>query len=177
MSFIRTEIRFKNATLFNAITEMGITIQEFSSDVGLNYSTVSCYINFKLYPGSITRKKICDYLGLPEYELFLKYKKQYELNCSNKVTFEISENQFLNISRQENTKLLSESFETDLDRVMKILNPKEELIIRKFYLQEKSLQEIGDDLGMTTGAISAAKKKAICKIRNNDGAELLREYL
>ena len=147
MTFIRAELRFKNANLYNAIVSMGLTMKKFSELVDVNYTTICQYINFSAYPGEENMTKICDFVGESKQEMFLKYHKQYQAKARNVINWDISEPQFKRLTDTSNTKLLSESFRTDLDRVLSTLYPKEAKIIRMYYIEEKEteLEEALDD--------------------------------
>lgn len=177
MSFIRAELRFKNASLYNAIIETGLSFPDFAKAVGVNYCTINEIINFRRFPGEETMNKICSYLGLSKQQLFLKYLPQYKMKCENTIKWEITENQFKVLSTSSNQKLLTKDFKTDLDRVLDTLSENEAKIIRMIYLEEKDYNTIADELDISRARVGQICGKAILKMKHNSRKNVLREYL
>ena len=179
MGFIRAELRFKNANLYNAIVSMGITMKTFSELVKVDYTSISCYINFSKYPGEENITKICDFVGESKQEMFYKYYKQYQAKAKNVINWDISESQFKRLTESSNTKLLSTSFKTDLDRVLATLSPTEAQVVRMYYIEEKDTELISDSLDLTSTRISTIRATALRKLRKNKVhiESLLTDYL
>ena len=177
MTFIRAELRFKNATLLTAIKETGLSIPEFCKRSEVNYYQMNCFINFRSFPSDYTMAKICEYLGLPAKELFLKYLPQYKLKCDNTIKWDITEPQYKVLSSGSNQKLLTASFRTDLERVLNTLPKNRAEVIRKFFIEEKTLDEIGDEMDLTRERVRQLKESGIKRLRHKLRADVLRDYL
>ena len=66
------------------------------------------------------------------------------------------------------------------DLLKEVLNEREQTIIRESFgigVMEKSLEDIGDDIGMTRERIRQVKEKAIRKIKYSSAAKILKQYL
>lgn len=177
MSFIRAELRFKNASLYNSIKSMGLSFPEFAEMVGIDYNSIIGYINFKKYPSKERMEKICEFLGESKQDIFLKYHAQYQTNVDNTIKWDISEPKFKVIQSHTNMKLLSSDFKTDLDRVLKTLTPREEEVIRMFYIEEMDTEQIGEELDLTRNRVNIIKEKAIRRLKCTLRNRLLKDYI
>lgn len=69
----------------------------------------------------------------------------------------------------------------DLDKVLNTLNVKEQQVIRwRFGLEDgrtRTLQEIGDVMGVSRERVRQIELYAFRKLRNTDETETLRQYL
>lgn len=76
--------------------------------------------------------------------------------------------------------LINESLSKEIDRALATLTPRESEIIRKFFgigVQEMTLEEIGDEFGLTRERVRQIKEKAIRRLRSNSKSKLLKTYL
>lgn len=76
--------------------------------------------------------------------------------------------------------LINESLTTDVNNVLKALNSRETVIIRKIFglgCSEMTLEEIGDEFGLTRERVRQIKEKALKHLRHNPKALQLRTYL
>ena len=76
--------------------------------------------------------------------------------------------------------LINESLRHEIDRALSTLTPREELILRKFFginEQEKTLEEIGEELHLTRERVRQVKEKAIHKLMSSSRSKVLRSYL
>ncbi len=76
--------------------------------------------------------------------------------------------------------LINESLSREIDRALNTLTAREEDIIRKFFgvgMQEKTLEEIGEDLHLTRERVRQIKEKAIRKLKGSTRSKVLRTYL
>ena len=78
-------------------------------------------------------------------------------------------------------KLMSESLLKEIDRALDaMLAERERDIVRMFFgigCQEMTLEEIGDEFGLTRERVRQIKEKAIRRLRNNSKNKLLKVYL
>jgi len=76
--------------------------------------------------------------------------------------------------------LINESLSREIDRALNTLTAREADIIRKFFgvgMQEKTLEEIGEDLHLTRERVRQIKEKAIRKLKGSTRSKVLRTYL
>ncbi|MDR2839741.1 MAG: RNA polymerase sigma factor RpoD/SigA [Paludibacter sp.] len=77
--------------------------------------------------------------------------------------------------------LINESLKTEIERVLEnILSERERQIVKKFFgvgATELTLEEIGDELGLTRERVRQIKEKAIRKMKLNSKTNILKTYL
>ena len=76
--------------------------------------------------------------------------------------------------------LISESLHQEIDRALATLSVREQIIVRKFFgygEQEKTLEEIGVEMGLTRERVRQIKEKAVKNLANNSRSKVLRTYL
>ncbi len=76
--------------------------------------------------------------------------------------------------------LISESLSKEIDRALATLTDREAEIIRKFFgigVPEMTLEEIGEEFGLTRERVRQIKEKAIRRLRSNSRSKLLKTYL
>jgi RNA polymerase primary sigma factor len=78
--------------------------------------------------------------------------------------------------------LISESLTQEIDRALATLSDREQRIIRKFFgvgtgIQEKTLEEIGVEEGLTRERVRQIKEKALHNLAQNSRSKVLRTYL
>jgi RNA polymerase primary sigma factor len=76
--------------------------------------------------------------------------------------------------------LINESLTKEIDRALATLTEREQKILRQFFglgAQEKTLEEIGEELHLTRERVRQIKEKAIKKLKQNSRSHILRTYL
>ncbi|MBP5476268.1 MAG: sigma-70 family RNA polymerase sigma factor [Paludibacteraceae bacterium] len=76
--------------------------------------------------------------------------------------------------------LINESLTKEIDRALATLTEREAKILRQFFglgAQEKTLEEIGEELHLTRERVRQIKEKAIKKLKQNSRSHILRTYL
>ena len=76
--------------------------------------------------------------------------------------------------------LVLESLRAEIISALSLLNEKERKIIEAFFginQSEKTLEEIGNEYGLTRERVRQIKEKAIRKLRNNAKNKGLKSYL
>ena len=76
--------------------------------------------------------------------------------------------------------LISESLSREIERTLATLTERERDIIRYFFgigCPEKTLEEIGEEFGLTRERVRQIKEKAIRRLRHNSKSKLLKTYL
>ncbi|MEP3838807.1 MAG: RNA polymerase sigma factor RpoD/SigA [Algibacter sp.] len=84
-------------------------------------------------------------------------------------------------SPSPDAKLLKDSLNLEVNRVLDTLSEKEAEVIRHYFgisvKSPKSLQEIGDAFGLTRERVRQIREKGIRKLRHNSKNKVLRTYL
>ena len=76
--------------------------------------------------------------------------------------------------------LISESLTKEIDRALATLTSREERVVRKFFgidMQEKTLEEIGEEEGLTRERVRQIKEKALHSLAQDKHSKVLRTYL
>lgn len=76
--------------------------------------------------------------------------------------------------------LINESLATEIDRALATLTDRERDIIKYFFgigASEMTLEEIGDEFGLTRERVRQIKEKAIRRLRHGSRSKLLKTYL
>ncbi len=76
--------------------------------------------------------------------------------------------------------LINESLGVEIGRALSTLSDREQEIIRHFFgigCPEMTLEEIGDEFGLTRERVRQIKEKAIRRLRNGSRSKLLKAYL
>lgn len=77
-------------------------------------------------------------------------------------------------------KLINESLKKEIERALATLTDRERDIIRYFFglgCPEKTLEEIGEEFGLTRERVRQIKEKAIRRLRHTSRSKLLKQYL
>ena len=78
------------------------------------------------------------------------------------------------------SKLISESLSNDINRLLNSLHERERDIVKSFFgigCQEKTLDEIGENMGLTRERVRQIKEKAIRRLKVSDRSNILKSYL
>jgi RNA polymerase sigma factor, sigma-70 family len=78
------------------------------------------------------------------------------------------------------TTLVNESLNTEIDRALSTLTDKERDIVKSFFgigRPEMTLEEIGEQSGLTRERVRQIKEKAIRRLRHGARSRLLKGYL
>ncbi|MEG0162638.1 MAG: sigma-70 family RNA polymerase sigma factor [Mucinivorans sp.] len=76
--------------------------------------------------------------------------------------------------------LINESLSTEIDRALSTLTDRERDIVKYFFgigASEMTLEEIGDEFGLTRERVRQIKEKAIRRLRHGSRSKLLKTYL
>ncbi|HHT23430.1 MAG TPA: sigma-70 family RNA polymerase sigma factor [Bacteroidales bacterium] len=76
--------------------------------------------------------------------------------------------------------LIDESLSKEIDRALSTLSEREYEIVKKFFgigVPEMTLEEIGDEFGLTRERVRQIKEKAIRRLRSSSKSRLLKGYL
>ena len=76
--------------------------------------------------------------------------------------------------------LINESLSKEIERALSTLTEREQEIVKKFFgigVPEMTLEEIGDEFGLTRERVRQIKEKAIRRLRTSSKSKLLKTYL
>ncbi len=76
--------------------------------------------------------------------------------------------------------LINESLSKEIERALSTLSEREHEIVKKFFgigVAEMTLEEIGDEYGLTRERVRQIKEKAIRRLRQSSKSKLLKSYL
>ena len=76
--------------------------------------------------------------------------------------------------------LINESLSREIDQALSALTEREADIVKKFFgigMPEKTLEEIGTEVGLTRERVRQIKEKAIRRLRNHQRAQRLKSFL
>ncbi len=76
--------------------------------------------------------------------------------------------------------LINESLSKEIERALSTLTEREHEIVKKFFgigVPEMTLEEIGDEFGLTRERVRQIKEKAIRRLRTSSKSKLLKTYL
>jgi len=169
----RVKITIRNNRILTRMEEKGYpTIISFSKAIGVAYTQIQGVISGKTKPiskkGTIISpvKIMLDALDLSLEDAFT----ERQLKGFNKNSFEVTmdENQMHSItSPVKNTELLAmeQNVHSTLKNLMiKILKPRENMLIEKFYFQNKNLKELAEELNVCRARVDQIIKKALFKL-------------
>ena len=192
---IKTEIRFKNATLmnslekseYNSLAELsrasGIPVQTLYAIASLNHTNISTENQIKL-----AEMLNCDIYDLFEqYEEIIKQSKGYP----KKITKDIPIDSMLSLSSKEVMQLDSdfntddidnkESLEKDMALSLKGLKHREREILEMHFglngHSPKSVEEISLEWNLSRERTRQIKEKALRRLRHRSRSRILKPYV
>lgn len=132
-----------------------------------------------------SEEEIAEELGVPVVKV-ADTMRQHARSVSMDAPFgEDEENCLLDVisddeSPSADNSLEKESLSKEVDRVLDILTPREKSIVYMFFGiggQEKSLEEIGYEFGLTRERVRQIKEKAIRRLRTSSQTKTLKAFL
>lgn len=132
-----------------------------------------------------TEEEIAEELGVPVVKVADTMRQQARYVSMDEPFGEDEENSLLDViaddeSPSADNSLEKESLSKEVDRVMDILTPREKAIVYMFFGiggQEKSLEEIGYEFGLTRERVRQIKEKAIRRLRTSSQTKTLKAFL
>ena len=196
MSFIRAEIRFKNAVFTCAFIRQGYkSIAELSRDTGIAAQLLYSFASLKQIPRNAeVREKLRKALCEDDYHLFDQYEDVVRKNrgIAPKIFRDINKDKFVSLECEEvllledkdneiDQSLNKESLEADIMKVLKTLKDREREMIKLCfgigYTYARSSQEISEEYGISPDRVRQIVNKAIRRLRNRSRSNMLKYYL
>ena len=196
MSFIRAEIRFKNAVFTNAFHRQGYkSIAELARRTGISQGLLYSFASLKTIPKNYEiRDKLCRALYEDDYHLFDQYADVVRKNqgVAPKMFKEISKDKFVSLESAEvllledkdalvDQAMNKESLEIDVRLVLKTLKDRERMVLEMSfgfepYGYSRTLNEIAEKLGLTRERVRQIKDLAIRRLKHRSRSNVLAYY-
>jgi len=170
----RVKINIRNNRLLRAMEEKGYrSARQFCMGTGLNYSWLISLISGKIKPlrdnGTLSPHTI-DLLSQLDLNLEDAFTER-QLQGFKKHSFQMdmSESQMASISSLPTKNAELFLMEKDVSRVLssimaETLNPREEMIIRGFYFENKNTEDLAKEFSITRSRVDQIIKKGLFKI-------------
>jgi len=196
MSFIRAEIRFKNAVFTNAFHRQGYkSIAELARKTGIAQGLLYSFASLKTIPKNHeTRDKLCRALYEDDYHLFDQYADVVRKNqgVAPRMFKEITKEKFISLESAEvllledkdalvDQAMNKESLEIDVQLVLRTLNDRQRMVLEmsfgfKPYGHSHTLNEIAEKIGRTRESARQIKNKAIRMLKHRSRHNVLAYY-
>lgn len=191
---IQVEVTFKNNLILTKMKEQGIeTVAELSRKIKIPHSALGLLINMKKLP--VTKKKgtwikhaerlAKFFYCLPE-DLFSEFQQKHALQ-KNRAYAELHFSRIQAMIAAENAHALDPSIVLQtheqyamFESMIEELEPDLQKVIRArfgFDGPEKTLREIGEELGVSPEAVRQREQKALRRLRHPSRSKFLRPLL
>ena len=192
---IRTEIRFKNATFMNALERSKYnSIAELSRVSGISVHTLYYVASLNHTKISIENQtKLAEMLNCNAYDLFEQYEevikqsKEYPKKLTKDIPIDtmlsLSSNKMLQLESDYDTNDIDneESLKEDMSGILNTLKDRERDVIKLHFgigvEYPMSLNEIGEEFGLSRERVRQIKEKAIRRLRHRARANVLKKYV
>ena len=192
---IRVEARLRNNRLYHAIFDTYPSVAAFCKASGFQQTVVGKLLNLKMRP-LVKRgkqkgeyRKICFDLAicfnvLPEFLFPLSLYSLKKVAAAKEFSFSelpgILQAQLLPESEAPDEILARKELEVVMSRALADLSPQEETVIRKSFglegRDEETLEEIGDEIGVSHERVRQIKEKSLRKLRHLEKDQDLKHY-
>ena len=181
MKEARIEIRIKNKPLFDAVMSQYESMRKFCDALPVPYVEVSGLMTLRISPYlkdltlSKTAQKIADHFFSEPEDLFppALYKVK-----QNKIIVEVG---LQNIDYRHATLITHGTVDKDvkdaIEKVLKTLPAREQAVIQRRYWEEKTYQEIGEELRISRSRVQQIEVKALRRLRHPSRSRQLAEII
>ena len=179
----------KNVRLINAREKLSITAKLAAEFIGIDRNTYSGYENFGTYPNEENRRKVIDFYerwGVPlvEEEVFPEALKQLNKKSKCGPNTEIPIEQLVSLSDIDEEELphVEPTAEHNIEaaelerRVVYVISklPAEyQQIMRMRFGEDRTLEDVSRELGITREAVRQKECKALKQLRRQGLADIL----
>jgi len=195
MKVYRLELRIKNNLLFKRITNKYGSVRSFCEQENFSMPTVLNLINLKIPPvckkkkngipalgnlyWTVTAIRLSTFFDCSPFEMFPE--ETWERRKKNKYTIEADKKDFEALPFYEGiTQALpcphTESYEiinNSINKALETLTLREEKILKERFFDEKSLQEVAINFGLSPSRILQIENKALRKLRHKSRVKYL----
>jgi RNA polymerase primary sigma factor len=190
---IRAEVRFKNSAFISALNDANYkSIQHFSRESGIKYSYLIAYANLQMIFDNTqfndfeeTKKTMVELLNSDEETLFDQYRYIIEDDKKpKKIVTDIPLDRIVSLQNKEVLELetpeVNSYIKEDVAEALGTIKERERDVIMKCFgigCEEKPLDEIAEEYGLTRERIRQIKDKGIRRLRHRSRSRKLRQHL
>lgn len=184
--FISYAVWWIRQSILQALAEQSRIVRLPLNQVGSLNKINKAFNKFEQeYERTPTPEELADTLELPKEKVTDTLRVSGRHVSVDAPFQEGEENSLLDIlinsdSPKADNKLISESLMKEIERALSTLTERERDIIRFFFginCQEMTLEEIGEQFGLTRERVRQIKEKAIRRLRHTSRSKLLKPYL
>ncbi|HJX71110.1 MAG TPA: sigma-70 family RNA polymerase sigma factor [Bacteroidales bacterium] len=184
--FISYAVWWIRQSILQALAEQSRIVRLPLNQVGSLNKINKAFNKFEQeYERTPTPEELADTLDLPKEKVNDTLRVSGRHVSVDAPFQEGDENSLLDIlinsdSPKADNKLISESLMKEIERALSTLTDRERDIIRYFFginCQEMTLEEIGEQFGLTRERVRQIKEKAIRRLRHTSRSKLLKPYL
>jgi RNA polymerase primary sigma factor len=184
--FISYAVWWIRQSILQALAEQSRIVRLPLNQVGLLNKIKKTITKFEQdYERTPSAKELSEILDIPEDKIGDTLKAGGRHTSVDAPFAEGEDNTLLDVMTNEDSPrtdhaLMSESLSKETSRVLMLLSDKERQIILKAFGiggQEMSLEEIGDEMGLTRERVRQIREKALKKLRENPKSKLLKSYM
>lgn len=187
MSDYELQIAVKNAPLLNLMRKNGITtLKQLAELADVGYQQLCKLANLKMTIYSskgevrLTPAKISDFFNVMPEELAPE-PQHYTALAKNKVAIQVNAEQMFALTHQTEVDPVAlvgqEQMQKAIRDAISGLTVRQQTVLTKRFLEGKTLQEIGDQLNVTTARVRQIEQKALRVLRHPKMSMELHEHL
>ena len=181
---IRLIVRAKNNLLLEKREELGFTQLQMAEYCDVQHTTYSKAERLEHIPYG-QAEKLALILEITIEELFPNWLKLYGETINNQNGYFLLDNEYAQkqLENKGSTKLITESFHTDLETALKSLGEREARVLKLYFgigcNSSLSLDEIAElpEINVSRERVRQIKEKALRNLRHIKCAGILRKYL
>jgi RNA polymerase sigma factor (sigma-70 family) len=173
---VKLKATLKNHNLFMARVDCGYKkVSDFVKALNvrgrISYNTYLSVENMKRRPGAKTVMLVCNFLGMDKEYLFPKVSQKTvtQFNKLNKQLYLIAEaEKFISGSERNRITLFEDETKLLVSKAICDLDLREQTIIKKRFFEEKTFEDVSEELMMTRERVRQIEYKALRNLRNSD---------
>ena len=184
--FISYAVWWIRQSILQALAEQSRNIRLPLNQVGLlNKISKESALFEQLHERRPTADELSDILDIPAEKIEEAMSHSGSSISVDAPFVEGEDNSLLDVLPSSDTpttdkSLMNESLATEIDRALSTLSDREKEILQMLFgigCQEMTLEEIGEQFGLTRERVRQIKEKAIRRLRQNSRSKLLKGYL
>ena len=184
--FISYAVWWIRQSILQALAEQSRIVRLPLNQVGSLNKINKAFIQFEQeYQRKPIPQELADIMDLPRSKVADTFRIAGKHLSVDAPMSEGEDNKLLDVIANDDSpvadrKLLKESLAKEIDRALGTLTERERSVVKLFFgisHPEMSLEEIGDQFGLTRERVRQIKEKAIKRLRHNSRSKLLKTYL